>query len=248
MITPNSQQFVFVNDTLNFSGINSFDPDANFPLSFRWTLTGAATSITESNQAALGVVAFTEAGVVTVRLSVTDNAGLVSEPASVVINVSAQGSNRAPNGHILYTKAPTDIPTETQNLAVVTNTTITFSSSANDPDGDTVTGYEWTIPDNVVTDPVTPGSDPFTVSFSSPGTYNIFLTVVDELGNRDLSPASMSITVTDTQINSAPDGSINHTGNNTGTGNFSITRGVSVTFAGSATDPDTGDTYSSQWI
>ncbi|WP_455365920.1 PKD domain-containing protein, partial [Kaarinaea lacus] len=237
-IAPDSEQSISVEETIFFSGINSSDPDDNTPLSYRWTFTGAATSMRSSTVAAPGIVSFSEPGTVTATLVVTDNLGLASDPASVVINVYAAGVNRPPNGFISHDNGSGSTGSSS-DFTISMGTNVTFQGSAIDPENDPVT-YNWDFPANV-TIPTAPGSAPFTASFPVAGTYTITLAVSDNAGNVDPTPARVTVTVTDPTVNLSPNGFISHDNGNGTTSsatNINITTDTDVVFQGSAVDPE----------
>jgi|GEM_PF-293172 len=249
VISPASEQYITVGEALSFSGAGSFDPDGNTPLSYQWTFSGAATSIGVSSEVTPGVVTFTEEGTVTASLSVTDNLGLGSVVTSVRVFVFGASGNRAPNGFIHHDNG-TGTTGSTGNINIATGNSVIFDGSAVDPDGDPVT-YNWDFPANV-TAPASPGGQPFTAGFATAGVYVISLTVSDNQGNTDSTPARVTVTVTDpaTPVNLPPNGSITHnngTGATGSTGDINITVGSSVVFQGSATDPE-GDTVTYNWL
>ncbi|WP_455220773.1 PKD domain-containing protein [Kaarinaea lacus] len=238
IITPDNEQSITVGEKLFFNGFRSFDPDNNTPLSYSWNFSGAATSLRTFNAMIPGGIFFTEAGTVTASLVVTDSLGLESDVTSVVVNVYAVGVNRPPNGFISHDNG-TNATGSTGNLTITTGTSVEFTGSANDPEGDPVS-YNWNIPANV-TAPTAPDSQPFTASFPVAGTYVISLTVSDDAGNVDPTPAQVTVTVTDTPVNLPPNGSISHdngTGATGSTGDITVAIGTNVIFQGSASDPE----------
>ena len=238
VISPGNEQSISVEETLFFSGIFSSDPDDNTPLSYRWTFTGAATSIRSSILAAPGIVAFSEPGTVTASLVVTDSLGMTSDVTSVIVNVYATGVNRPPNGFISHDNGNGTIG-DIGNLTIPVGANVTFQGSAVDPENDTVT-YNWNYPADVTTN-ASPDSQTFTANFTVAGTYTISLNVADSAGNTDPTPARVTVTVTDPTVNSPPNGFITHDNGNGSTGsagNVSITTGTDVVFQGSAIDPD----------
>ena len=94
---------------------------------------------------------------------------------------------------------PTDLPptgtivTPASNVAIGPGQSVSFSGSGNDPDG-TIASYNWVFPGG---NPNSSSSqNPGSVSFANPGTYIASLTVTDNLGLTDPSPATRTITVT----------------------------------------------------
>jgi len=242
VISPLTEQSIFIGDTINFLGDSSFDPDAdsgtNAPLNYIWTFSGATSSIQHSSAANPGPVSFSEVGVTIAHLMVTDDRGLTSDATSVIVNVYPQQANRAPNGAISYQIESG--AENTGNFTISAGTRVEFFADAGDEDNDSVTDFDWTFPPGI-TAPATAGKDPFTIDFTTAGTYLIALTVTDNTGNTDLTPAQVTVTVIDAPVNLPPNGSIRYddgNGNTGGTGNLSILSGASIVFSGSAVDPE----------
>jgi blue copper oxidase len=238
IILPANEQSITVGDTLSFNGVDSFDPDGNTPLSYQWTFTGAATSIQTSNDATPGNVSFTQAGSVTASLVVTDNLGLASDKTAVIVNIYEPDANRPPNGSISHNNGTGAIGS-TGDISITVDDSVVFQGNAVDPEGNPIT-YAWTIPANV-TAPAAPDSQPFTATFPVAGTYVIELTVSDNAGNTDPTPAQVTVTVTEPPVNLPPNGTISHdngTGATGSSGDINITVGTSVVFQGSAVDPE----------
>ncbi len=241
-ISPSAEQSIFVGESLTFTGDGSSDPDSNTPLTYKWfiTLDGAPDSVqlfTEENPAPF---VFDEVGVATVGLVVTDSLGLSSDPAYVTVVVNEVGINRAPNGEISYSIGSG--AQSTGNFSVIAGTDVVFTGTATDPDNDPVTIYDWTIPSGVsVTG--TPSDAPFTANFPSAGTYLIALTVTDDKGSVDLSPAEVTVTVTNPQVNQQPVAVISPANNQT------VTVGESINFSGAgSSDPDGNIPLTYAWI
>jgi FtsP/CotA-like multicopper oxidase with cupredoxin domain len=238
IIAPETEQSITVGERLFFSGVLNYDPDGNEPLCYQWRFNGAATSIQSSTNTIAGGVTFSEAGTVTASLVVTDSLGLASDAATVVINVYAAGVNRPPNGSISHDNG-SGAAGSTGNLTIAVGTNVVFQGSAIDPEGDPVI-YNWNFPTNI-TVPSSPGNQPFTAGFPTAGTYMITLTVSDNAGNTDPTPAQVTVTVVDPTVNLPPNGFITHdngTGSTGSRGNLTITTGTNVVFQGSATDPE----------
>ena len=248
VITPGNEQYLTIGEALFLSGSNSYDADNNIPLTYQWTFSGSATSMDTSETAASGIVTFEEEGTVNVELVVTDSLGQSSDPASLRIFVFDASVNRAPNGFIMHDNGTGAIGSA-GDINIATGTSVEFDGDAVDPDGDPVS-YSWNFPANVSA-PVSPGSSSFYVNFPTAGVYLISLTVSDNQGNTDATPAQVTVTVTDsvTPINLPPDGTITHD-NGTGaigsTGNIIINTGGTVMFDGIASDPE-NDPISYAW-
>src|SRR2546426_6096373 len=143
--------------------------------------------------------------------------GLSFTAGSGVLNATTPpNSNIAPPGYYLLfilnsfgvpsvaqfvqlSLTPTDLPptgtivTPASNVAIGPGQSVSFSGSGSDPDG-TIASYNWVFPGG---NPSSSSSqNPGSVSFATAGTYIASLTVTDNLGLTDPSPATRSITVT----------------------------------------------------
>ena len=100
------------------------------------------------------------------------------------VQLSPTPGNAPPKGTITSPAADLRIPA---------GVPVTFAGSASDTDG-TVTGYSWVFPGGSPADSgaITPGA----VTFGTPGTYLVSLTVTDDVGANDPSPPTRKITVT----------------------------------------------------
>lgn len=114
-------------------------------------------------------------------LFILNAAGVPS--VSKMIQLSSNPANQPPAGVITQPAG---------DVTVTAGETVTFAGGAADPDG-TVLAYQWLFPGGG------PGSAsvaaPGAVTFSTPGTYVVSLTVVDDQGANDPSPPSRTITV-----------------------------------------------------
>ncbi|HTF26004.1 MAG TPA: fibronectin type III domain-containing protein [Candidatus Limnocylindria bacterium] len=143
--------------------------------------------------------------------------GLVFTAGSGVLNLtSPPNSNIAPPGYYLLfilnssgvpsgaqfvqlSLTPTDlsptgtIVTPTSNVAIGPGQSVSFSGTGSDPDG-TVAAYNWVFPSGSPSS--SSSQNPGSVSFANPGTYIASLTVTDNVGLTDPSPATRTITVT----------------------------------------------------
>ena len=178
-------------------------------------------------------------------LTVTDSLGLPSTITSVNVLVVDATVNLPPNGSISHDNGD-GTTGSTGDISLTTGANVVFTGSAVDPEIDPVT-YAWSFPAGV-TIPAAPGSAPFTANFPTAGTYAISLTVTDSNNNVDPTPAQVTVTVTDPNL--PPDGSISHDngdGTTGSTGNINITAGIPIIFNGSAVDPE-NDPVTYAWI
>lgn len=155
--------------TVNFSSINSSDPDGVI-VSYAWNF-GDGTTSTDPNP----VKTYNSAGTFTVVLTVTDNSGLTGT-SSVVITAN-QAANQSP-----VAVAGANVTSGFAPLAV------NFSSQgSNDPDG-TISSYSWNFGDGTTSTQQNPSK-----TYNNPGNYTATLTVTDNRGAS--SSSSVQITV-----------------------------------------------------
>jgi len=233
--------------TVVFDG-NATDPENN-PVTYSWSFPANVTAPASPGGAPFSV-SFPTAGIYVISLTVSDNQGNTDPtPAQVTVTVTNTPTpvNLPPNGIITHDNG-TGATGSTGNISITTGTTVVFDGNATDPENNPVT-YSWSFPANV-TAPASPGGSPFNVSFPTAGIYVISLTVSDNQGNTDPTPAQVTVTVTNTPtpVNLPPNGTITHdngTGATGSTGNISINTGGTVVFDGNATDPENNPvTYS----
>ena len=227
-----------------FSG-SAIDPEGD-DVTYAWTIP-AGVSVSATPGSTPFTASFPTAGTYLISLTVTDiNGNADATPAQVTVTVTDPPVNLPPNGSISHDNGD-GTAGSTGDINISINSNVVFSGSAIDPEGDNV-AYTWTIPSGVAAPP-SPGSAPFTASFSTEGTYLISLTVTDSNGNADATPAQVTVVVTDLTVNSPPNGSISHD-NGDGTtgsvGNFTIFVDGYVVFVGSAIDPE-GDAVTYAW-
>ncbi len=181
-ISPATEQFVAIGDSVTFTGDTSSDPDSDEPLSYQWTFSGVATSIQQSTNSNAGDVIFTEAGTVSVSLVVTDSLGLVSDTAVTQVNVV----NQAPNGSISHDNGNGSAGS-TGNISIPMGNSVVFNSTVTDPEGDPVS-YEWSSQGGTPSTSVTDSS--VTVNYPNAGTFSVSLVVSDDNDNSTTIPAT----------------------------------------------------------
>jgi PKD repeat protein len=199
------------NENVTFTSTSS---DADGPIvSQAWDLDndgtfddGTGTSATRQ---------FASSGSYTVRLKAVDNSG-----AETISSKAVAVSNRAPTSSFTFAPA-----------APLSGQTVTFTSSASDPDG-TVASYAWDLDNDGMFDDGTTAT--VTRSFPKSQTYSVRLRVTDDKGAQT-SSATQSIVV----------------GNRAPTAAFDVApaaplTGQSVTFSSTATDAD-GAVASQSW-
>jgi len=227
-----------------FTG-NAIDPEGDI-VSYNWNIPANVTAPTAPGGQPF-TAGFPVAGTYVISLTVSDSAGNVDPtPAQVTVTVSDVNApiNLPPNGSISHDNG-TGATGSTGNITIAAGANVVFQGSASDPENDPIT-YTWNIPTNV-TAPAAPGSQPFTATFGVAGSYVISLTVSDDAGNVDPTPAQVTVTVTP---NLPPNGFISHD-NGTGaigsTGDINIISGTTIVYNGSANDPE-NDPVSYAWI
>ena len=123
------------------------------------------------------------------------------------------------------------IDTTLGNVTIEPGASVTFAASGTDPDASLPLSYAWSFGGGA---PGVAIEDPGSITFATPGTYAVTLTVSDARGGVDPSLATRTVTVL--QPNQMPNGAID-----TPLGNVTIEPGASVTFAASRTDLRNGE-------
>lgn len=218
---PAGNVAIAVGGSVNFAATGS-DPENNIPLRFSWNFAGAAPSSTSQNP---GLVRFSRAGTYVVTLRTTDSLGLAdTSPAQVTVTVGAALPNQAPNG---------TISTPNQNVTIAPGGRVSFTSTGVDPDGNTPLTYAWNFGTAA---PASTAQNPGNITFANAGTYVVSLTVRDALGLVDATPAQVTVTVTSSTVNRAPDSVMVAPSTDS-----TVNVGTAVLFSGLGIDPD-GDT------
>jgi PKD repeat protein len=138
---------------VNFDSSGSHDPDGNIA-GYLWDFGDGTTSTLANPSHTYG-----GAGTFNVNLTVTDNAGA---PASLGGQVSVVVPNQPPV--VQWTSSATGL-------------NVTFDSAGtNDPDG-SIASYAWTFGDGATSNVANP-----THSYAAEGSYNVSLTVTDNVG------------------------------------------------------------------
>jgi len=221
IVSPAQDMTIVAGSQVVFSSIG-FDQDNNVPLSYVWNFDGAAPNAAAQNP---GAITFTQAGVYTVQLVVTDALGTADPSADIRTITVTGGTNQSPNGNIV---------SPATDMTVHVGNSLNFSANGTDPDGDTPLTYEWNFDGAVPNKTV---QNPGTVTFQRVGVYTVSLSVRDSLGMKDPTPSVRTITVDNPFVtNQAPNSAIIAP-----TTNITINAGDVVNFRGAAADPD-GDT------
>ena len=233
---PTSNQTISVGQSINFMG-SGYDADNNVPLSYRWDFMGAAPNSTLQNP---GPVVFSQAGTYNVTLTVTDSLGNVDiTPAVRTITVVAGNGGGGTSG--IVNQAPeSNITLPVSDQVISVGQSIEFAGTGTDPENNSPLIYAWDF-DNAAPNALV--QNPGRITFNTPGSYRVRLTVRDANGNVDLTPAVRIITVTSGVTNNLPpNGFITSPANS-----ININVGGSVNFAGSATDPEGNSTFTYEW-
>ena len=158
--------------------------------------------------------------------------------SSVVDNKTDDGLQQPalpfPPSSIQTPNSPPDaqITDPAADVSIRVGQVLSFSASATDPDDDAVT-VSWDFGDGTTASGLSTSH-----TYASEGTFTVTLTATDARGLADPNPATRTITV---GPNAPPDGTIV-----TPAADVSIRAGQSVSFEGSASDPD-GDPVTVLW-
>ena len=175
---PANNTTINIGTSLAFIGTGS-DPDNNTPLTYAWDFGGAAANSTAQNP----TVVFNSVGTFTINFTVTDSLGRADPtPAQITLIVNDPNANQAPNGII---------NTPIGNVAVNVSDSVSFSGTGNDPDNNTPLTYQWNFGGGASNSTL---QNP-TVTFNTAGIYSVTLTVTDNKGLSDPTPATRTVTV-----------------------------------------------------
>ncbi len=233
-VLSSSAASVVEGGSLNLTGANSSDPDANTILTYQWSVSSANAGSFSSTTAANPT--FTAANVsadtsVNITLAVSD--GDLSDSASTWVTVTDSTSNNS---------APTAVVSSSAASVLEGGTITLIGANSTDPDANTILTYQWSVsPANAGSFSATTAENPtFTAATVSADTIaNISLTVNDGLLS---DTAVTSVTVTNlSPTNNAPTAMVSSSA-------ASVLEGGSVTLTGSnSTDPDANTTLTYQW-
>jgi len=171
-----------------------------------------------------GDYTYEDPGTYNVTFTATDEHGL-SDPTPDTRTITVEGANQPPEGVITSPAG---------DVTIVAGDSVSFAGTADDPDGDPVTVL-WDFGDGGSSTDLAPGDH----TYEDPGTYNVTFTATDDQGLSDPTPDTRTITVEG--ANQPPEGVITSPA-----GDVTITAGDSVSFAGTASDPD-GDPVTVLW-
>ena len=178
--SPAANVTIQVGQSVSFAGSGT-DADGTIA-SYAWSLPGGSPASSSAQNP--GSVTYGTAGTYTATLTVTDDRGAADPtPATRTITVLAAPQNQAPNGTIT---APAG------NVTIQVGQSVTFGGSGTDADG-TIAGYAWSFPGGSPAS--SSAQNPGAVTFAAAGTYTVTLTVTDNGGASDPTPATRTVTV-----------------------------------------------------
>ncbi len=185
-IVSASASSVVEGGSVNLTGSNSTDPDANTTLTYQWSVSPAGAGSFSSATAADPIFTASEVSTDTVaNISLTVNDGELTNTATVTVNVTMSQSNNA----------PTAVVSASSSSVVEGNSVSLTGSNSTDPDANTTLTYQWSVsPASVGTFSSATAANPMFIAsnVSSDIVATITLTVSDgELSDS----ASTSVTV-----------------------------------------------------
>ena len=178
---PNGPYTGFEGQPVTFDGSGSFDPDGGVITQYDWDFgdgnTGTGVNPTHT---------YLAAGPYTVTLTVVDDEGAISAPATTSATI-------APAANLPPTSDPNGPYTGAVGLPLIFD-----GSGSSDPDG-TIVAYDWDFGDGNTGAGVGP-----THVYAAAGTYTVALTVTDDAGATDTALTSAEI-VSDQDGDGVPD-------------------------------------------
>ncbi len=161
---------------VQFNGATSSDPDGTIA-SYSWDFGNGTTGA-----GATPSTTYTEAGTFNVTLTVTDNAGATNSASTTVV-IGAVVINQQP---VADSGGP-----YSGTVGVV----VTFDgSSSSDPDG-TIVSYSWDFGNGITGTGATPGN-----TYAEEGTFDVTLTVTDNVGATNSMSTTVDIVASDNQL------------------------------------------------
>jgi PKD repeat protein len=138
-----------------------------------------------------------------------------------VVTVTPAGGNQRPQATIL---------TPTTDVTILAGEGVEFTGTATDPDG-AISAWRWDFGGGA---PASTQQNPGVVRFFTPGVYEVTFTAVDDDGESDpVADRRLVVVVPPPPVNQPPSAAITQP-----TAPVTIAVGESVTFSGSASDPD----------
>ena len=169
---------VEIGQGIDFQG-TADDPDGHLPLTHAWNFGAGAPVATVEDP---GSVSFSAPGTYAIAYTVTDALG-VADPTPATRTVTVREANVMPDGVI-------DVPVA--DVTIEPGASVTFAGSGTDADGSLPLTYAWSFGGGA---PAVAVEDPGAVTFATPGTYVVTLTVADARGGIDTTPATRTVTV-----------------------------------------------------
>ena len=177
---PTFQTTINVNGAVNFSAVaTDLDGDA---VSYRWNFDGAAGDSTLQSP---GNIIFSEAGTYKISVVAIDSRNMQSAPGivTVIVNGGVPISTNVPNALIV---------TPTNDMIITVGDTLNFIGSVSSAINNANLSYRWNF-DGAANSST--AQNPGNVTFNKVGTYRVTLTVADNTGATDVTPAMRTITV-----------------------------------------------------
>lgn len=205
ILSPAVDQVINIGETLSFNGMAT-DLDNNTPLLYRWSFDGL---IPGSSAQIPGNVTFNRVGTYKVIFTARDSTGAVGLPVIRTITVRSPsgslpcttfpctqfpGTGTGTGGPVVGLAPDATIVSPSADMTVAVGQQIAFSGTGTDPDSASPVTYEWNFGGGGVSATGNNVQNPV-VTFSTPGTFTVMLTVRDIQGNVDPSPAFRRITV-----------------------------------------------------
>ena len=214
---PETDLSIAVNQSVNFAA--TANNITGTPM-YNWSFSGAVPQSSVQNP---GKITFTKAGVYYVSLDVTDSRGLTDPtPAKRTITVFDSVS-------ALTAQPIANIDTPMGDQTIMVGDSLNFSGSGNDPASNETVTFLWDFAGVV---PNSASQNPGNVTFNSPGTFTIVLSVSDAAGN--IGQSQVTVTVIDPSAsNQPPVGMITSPATD-----IIINPGDSILVEGNAADPD----------
>ncbi|HEY7529165.1 MAG TPA: PKD domain-containing protein [Gemmatimonadota bacterium] len=217
IVSPSGDVTIHAGESVTFEAAAN-DPDGTVA-SVSWDFGGGAPA---SSELVPGAVTFAQAGTFTVTFVATDDDGAPDPaPPTRVVTVLPAGGNQRPQATIL---------TPSTDRTLLAGEGVDFTGTAADPDG-TITAWRWDFGGGA---PASTQQNPGLVRFFTPGVYEVTFTAFDDDGESDpVADRRLIIVVPPPPVNQPPSATITQP-----PGPVTIAVGESVTFSGSASDPD----------
>ncbi len=228
--SPVADKVINVGDSVFFAG-GGTDAESNYPLVYYWDFAGAMPNYIGATP---GTVVFKQAGVYDIQLKVIDSLGLMDPtPATVRITVGAVNANNQPP------ESTIDYPLG--DITITAGDSVAFRGSGVDPEGGAVS-FHWSFGSNSIAQQSV--ANPV-VTFDTAGSYLVSFTAIDNLGLRDPTPATLTVTVlpANSTLGNEPNGTIISPAGNP----VYINKGDSLTFDAQVNDPNGDNSFFIVW-